>query len=94
MSELFTGGLVLSLPYLAILVILAILTPSWRWVAGFVLVSGSVLGGLWIWLVTIGPTVSGAGYFAGRLMASVLTLAYAIGVLGYLALRICYRTRA
>lgn len=77
MSELFAGGLVLSLPYLAIVVVLAILTPSRRWVAGFILASGGVLGGLWIRLVTVGPAALGVGYVAGLLMASVLTLAYA-----------------
>jgi hypothetical protein len=93
MFELFAIALVMALPYLAILVVLTILTPSWRWVAGFILMSGSVLVGLWIWHWIIGQDVVGAGYFAGVLMGLVLTWAYAIAVVGYLAFRFCYHIR-
>jgi hypothetical protein len=94
MFELFAIAMVLALPYLAILVVLTILTPSWRWVAGFILASGSVLGGLWIWHWIISKDVEGAGHFAGLLMGLVLTLAYAIAIMGYLAFRFCYHIRA
>jgi hypothetical protein len=93
MFELLAIALALALPYLAILVVLTFLTPSWRWVAGFILASGSVLGGLWIWHWIIGKDVGGVGYFAGLLMGGVLTLAYAVAVVSYLAFRFCYHIR-
>ena len=99
MFELFAIALVLALPSLAILVVLTVLTPSVVWVVGPIAMTGSVLGGFWIWLWMIRQAELGtghlaAGYFAGAIGMAVLTMAYAIAVLTFVAFRICYQTRA
>jgi hypothetical protein len=90
MSEFFAIALILSLPYLAVLVLIAVLAPSERWVVGFIAMSGSVVAGSWIWHWMIGQAVLGPGYFAGLAMGLVLTMAYAVAILAYVAFRILY----
>ena len=76
MFEFFAIALILALPYVAVLVVLTVLAPSWRWVVGLIVMSGVVLAAFWIWHWMIGQTVFGAGYLAGLMMGMVLTLAW------------------
>jgi hypothetical protein len=93
MFDFVAAALLLALPYLAVLTVLTVLTPSWHWVAGFIVMSGSALIGFWIWHWIIAQRFWGKGYFVGLAFGLMLTLAFAIAVLTYAAFRICYQTR-
>jgi len=71
--------LVVLIPYA-----MAVLMPTWRWLAGITVVIGGVLAALWIqdWIVPSDPLHhEGPGEALGRIIALVVTVAFVIGVI-------------
>jgi hypothetical protein len=87
------GALLFVSPFLALLVALAVLSPSWRWVAGFVAAISGYLVMLWVrhWLATQSPSYE-EGRF-GVLFYAAVTQAWAIAVMIYIGGALWWRSR-
>jgi hypothetical protein len=61
--------------------VLPVVMPSWRWLAGAILVIGALLSALWIqnWATRSDPASAGSDPF-GILIAGLLTLGFVAGV--------------
>jgi hypothetical protein len=89
MFDLFALSLVLALPYVSLLVIVTMLTPSWRWVVAVIVMSGFAPAKYLIWPWITGEPLPGWG----PLIASMMGFAYVAGTAAYIVFRLCYRIR-
>jgi asparagine N-glycosylation enzyme membrane subunit Stt3 len=87
MLEYLAWGPILAIPYLALLSGIALVVPSWRWVAGFILVVLAALAFFWLqhWMDTRRPGYDqGITGVFGVIMAICLTTAVGFGSAMYL----------
>ena len=84
--ELFLFGFMPALPFLGVLVALSVLTPSWRWVAGFIALAWLALAVVWgqHWIVASQPGYNeGPGGAMGLIAVGTVTDGVIFGTVIY-----------
>jgi hypothetical protein len=97
MFDLLVFVLPLAFVFVAILLAITLLTPSWRWVASFALIVGAILA--WAW-ASYAIAKEAPGYRVGQgealyvLSLTIVTYAFGVAVAIYAAGLVWWKSKA